>query len=236
MNRDGTDAPPAHESIAGWTHKQWARCADWCITMGRNFPDPLSVHALTIQHDWQANHSQDAPNETPSLDGVLWADKLFDRMRAQLKSLDERIAERPAAKVTMDDIEAEIMSAWYFTAAEGVVGAHQHCMQPKQVPELARLTFCVLVLRNGFTVTGESACANPINFDAQIGRDVARAAAVQKVWTLLGFALRNELSGHRPMATTKAPADAPHRVTWSDCEGPLETSEREATEPGREEA
>src|SRR5438270_1281596 len=28
----------------------------------------------------------------------------------------------------------------------------------------------LLVLRNGFTVTGESACASPENFDAEIGR------------------------------------------------------------------
>ena len=44
---------------------------------------------------------------------------------------------------------------------------------------LGLLTFCVLVLRNGFTVTGESACASPENFDAEIGRKVARANAVQ---------------------------------------------------------
>jgi hypothetical protein len=64
---------------------------------------------------------------------------------------------------------------------------------------LGLLTFCVLVLRNGFTVTGESACASPENFDAEIGRKIAREKAIEKVWPLLGFRLRDELS--RPRLT-----------------------------------
>ncbi len=55
------------------------------------------------------------------------------------------------------------------------------------------LTFCVLVLRNGFTVTGESACASPENFDAEIGRKIARENAVQKIWPLMGYALKQKL-------------------------------------------
>ena len=58
---------------------------------------------------------------------------------------------------------------------------------------LKLLTFCVLVLRNGFTVTGESACASPENFNAEIGRRIARENAITKVWPLLGFRLRDAL-------------------------------------------
>ena len=60
---------------------------------------------------------------------------------------------------------------------------------------LGLLTFCVLVLRNGFTVTGESACASPENFDAEIGRKVARQNAINKVWPLMGYELRSKLAG-----------------------------------------
>ena len=60
-------------------------------------------------------------------------------------------------------------------------------------PALPLLTFCVLALKNGFTVTGESACASPENFDAEVGRKIARQNAVQKVWPLLGFALKERL-------------------------------------------
>ena len=58
---------------------------------------------------------------------------------------------------------------------------------------LGTLTFCVLVLKNGFMVTGESACASPKNFDPEIGRRVARDNAVQKIWPLLGFLLKEKL-------------------------------------------
>ena len=59
---------------------------------------------------------------------------------------------------------------------------------------LGLLTFCVLVLRNGFTVTGESACASPENFDAELGRKIARQNAINKVWPLMGYELRSKLS------------------------------------------
>ncbi|MGE9275220.1 Gp49 family protein [Escherichia coli] len=62
----------------------------------------------------------------------------------------------------------------------------------------ARITFsadvCVPVLRNGFTVTGESACASPENFDAEIGRKIARQNAVNKIWMLEGYLLKQTLS------------------------------------------
>ena len=56
------------------------------------------------------------------------------------------------------------------------------------------LIFCVLVLRNGFTVTGESACASPENFDAELGRKIARKNAIDKVWPLMGYALKEKLA------------------------------------------
>lgn len=56
------------------------------------------------------------------------------------------------------------------------------------------LTICALTLRNGFTVTGESACASPENFDPEIGRTVARKNAREKLWPLLGFRLKDRLA------------------------------------------
>ena len=55
------------------------------------------------------------------------------------------------------------------------------------------LTICVITMLNGYTVTGESACADPKMFDAEIGQKFAFAAAERKVWPLLGYALRDEL-------------------------------------------
>ncbi len=99
-----------------------------------------------------------------------------------------------APRVTMADIEAAIASEHYFTAREGCEGACGGNGGPYHV-SLGLLTFCVLVLKNGFSVTGESACASPENFDAAIGRKIARENAKQKLWPLLGYALKNRLTG-----------------------------------------
>lgn len=55
------------------------------------------------------------------------------------------------------------------------------------------LTVCCLTLRNGFTVTGESACASPENFDEEIGKDIALTNAKEKIWLLEGYLLRQKL-------------------------------------------
>jgi len=103
---------------------------------------------------------------------------------------------KTAPRVTPADIEANIASEHYFTAEQGAAMATAdqtgEAAHP-QPPALSLLTFCVLVLRNGFTVTGESACASPENFDAEIGRKIARQNAVQKIWPLMGYALKDQL-------------------------------------------
>ena len=55
------------------------------------------------------------------------------------------------------------------------------------------LTVCCLTLRNGFTVTGESACASPENFDIEIGERIAYENARDKVWMLEGYLLKEKL-------------------------------------------
>lgn len=55
------------------------------------------------------------------------------------------------------------------------------------------LTVCCLELQNGYTVTGESACASPENFNAELGRKIARDNARNKIWGLEGYRLRSDL-------------------------------------------
>ena len=97
-----------------------------------------------------------------------------------------------APRVTLQDIEAKIEAEHFFTAADGVYGAEPERRLPAS-SATHTLTFCVLVLKNGFTVTGESSCASQENFDAYIGRKIARQNAVQKIWPLMGYALRERL-------------------------------------------
>lgn len=102
-----------------------------------------------------------------------------------------------APRITPADLQANIVGEYYFTAANGVQAAFNEQDELTRLTgahgELALLTFCVLVLRNGFTVTGESACASPENFNAEIGRKIARENAEQKVWPLMGYALKQQL-------------------------------------------
>lgn len=102
---------------------------------------------------------------------------------------------KTAPRITPADVEVNIVSEHYFTAAEGVAGstgAYPNDGHPGQ--PLALLIFCVLVLKNGFTVTGESACVSPETFDAEIGCKIARQNAIQKIWPLMGYELRSKLA------------------------------------------
>lgn len=103
-----------------------------------------------------------------------------------------------APRITPADIEANISQEHYFTAAMGC--CHESAVNRGDfeagtaIDALNTLTFCVLILRNGFTVTGESACASPANFNADIGRRIARENAVAKIWPLMGYELRSKLA------------------------------------------
>lgn len=108
-------------------------------------------------------------------------------------------------RVTLDDIEANIASEHYFTGLQGArmavidnaddTGVISDPFISVLRPELGLLTFCVLILRNGYTVVGKSACVSPENFDAQKGREIARADALNGVWPLMGYALRSAMIG-----------------------------------------
>lgn len=122
------------------------------------------------------------------------------------KQIEQEIQDKGlnAPRLTPDDIDAVIASAHFFTAGDGFAGAlcagdefnaldeSERIITPPQ--ELDLLTLCVLVLKNGFTVTGESACVSPENFDPEIGRKIAYENARNKIWALEGYSLKKKLS------------------------------------------
>jgi hypothetical protein len=116
-----------------------------------------------------------------------------------------------APRNTKEDIEARIVHEHYFTAREGAEardggGGTYH-------ESLGLLTFCVLVLRNGFTVVGMSACASPENFNAQLGNQYARENAIEQVWPLLGYELKTKLAGLNAPQVTDEMVD--RFLSWS---------------------
>lgn len=109
-----------------------------------------------------------------------------------------------APRLTPDYIDSKIALEMYFTGS-GIIDAQTHGhhlglvrFQHHDGEDLHKpmetLTFCVLVLENGFTVTGESACASPENFDAEIGRKIAYENAREKIWLLEGYLLKEKLN------------------------------------------
>lgn len=56
------------------------------------------------------------------------------------------------------------------------------------------VTVCCLEVRNGSSIIGESACASPENFNAEVGKAAAYENAFAKLWPLEGYLLRQQLS------------------------------------------
>lgn len=91
--------------------------------------------------------------------------------------LEQKIVDKglTAPRITPAQVDATIVKAQYYVFPD------------------TTLTVCCLHLANGFTVTGESACASPENFDEEIGREIAFKQARDKIWALEGYALRTAL-------------------------------------------
>jgi hypothetical protein len=99
-----------------------------------------------------------------------------------------------APRITLAHVEATIVAEAYITGDAIPIWLTNPEVDPKFISgEMPALTVCVLVLRNGFKVTGMSAPSSLTNFDSNVGRMAARADAVSKVWLLEGYLLKQEL-------------------------------------------
>lgn len=93
------------------------------------------------------------------------------------EQLENEIQEKGlvAPRLTPDSIDSKIVDELYYVMPN------------------TTLTICCLILKNGFTVTGESAAASPENFNEEIGRKIARTNARDKIWQLEGYLLKEGL-------------------------------------------
>lgn len=92
-----------------------------------------------------------------------------------------------APRLTPQDIDDLIIAEYSGQASKLFEGCPVHTA-------MGCLTVCVLVLKNGFTIVGKSACASPENYDADLGHKIAREDARKQIWALEGYALRNKLA------------------------------------------
>ena len=88
----------------------------------------------------------------------------------------------------------------YFTVEHGIEGAmarlqlHQRTPGEEVIAPLNQVTICVLVLKNGTKVIGvNTGPVSPSNFDAELGRKLAREQATNQIWPMLGYELRTKL-------------------------------------------
>lgn len=104
------------------------------------------------------------------------------------------MTENKVDKMTDSQIEKEIqekgLTAPRITPShlEEVITSEQYHVFPNTT-----FTACLLTLANGYTVLGESACASPENFNAELGRKIARENAKNKIWQLEGYLLKQKL-------------------------------------------
>lgn len=107
----------------------------------------------------------------------------------------ELIERSTAPRVTAEALEANIKETYWIYPMDAVIASGGPASE-----SLRPLTICVIVLNNGFTIIGQSACADPANYKKDVGDRLAREDAAKKIWAFMGYALREDL--HRSGATT----------------------------------
>jgi hypothetical protein len=56
-----------------------------------------------------------------------------------------------------------------------------------------RLTVCIMTMHNGYIVTGESSCVSKENYQQELGETYAYENALDKLWALEGYLMREML-------------------------------------------
>lgn len=97
-----------------------------------------------------------------------------------------------APRVSLADIEAAISNS-YMCRGDLLPFA----MHVDDDMSLSTLTICIVVMKNGFTIIGKSAPADPANYNKEVGEKFALEDAMRQIWPLMGFALRDTLQRNR---------------------------------------
>lgn len=106
-------------------------------------------------------------------------DKLESTAKSSLQVSDDDAAKvaKTDKRITLADIEADVEATAYF--------------HPAADPTV---TICAVTLKNKFTVIGHSGCADPANFDVDLGKKISRENAIRQVWALKGYELCSKLA------------------------------------------
>jgi hypothetical protein len=106
---------------------------------------------------------------------------------------------RTAPRVALQDIHDSI-SCTVYTTGDQLFPEDRGTYSERL--DASVLTICLVVLKNGFTVLGKSAPASRENFDPELGKKLAFDNAVQQLWPLMGFSLKDRLHASAAVEAT----------------------------------
>ena len=95
------------------------------------------------------------------------------------------VATLPERKLTKEFLESEIKEVQYQRLS-------------------GTITHCTIVTKSGFTLTGESACVDPNNYNKELGEKYAYENAFEKMWMPYGFWLHKALAEYDNLPTNTA--------------------------------
>lgn len=110
---------------------------------------------------------------------------MTDQSSLQVTDAQSAAVQKTPNRVSLADLEAKVTDVEY--------------INPASSPQM---TIAVVKLNNGFIVLGESAPADPANFNAELGQKFALENAKRKIWPLMGFALCEKLAANTDEAKT----------------------------------
>lgn len=124
----------------------------------------------------------------------------------------------PAPSVQPADVEAQITHTFYANLGDAENAAWPDPNARDEFhPALNMITTCTLVTKNGHSVVGVAYCADPAKFNAQTGRDAARADAIRQLWPMVIYAERERLAAQPNIALSYAEAQSNYdRVRWAE--------------------
>lgn len=107
------------------------------------------------------------------------------------EELEIKLAASPAPRVTKEYMESRIA----LTSFHAIEDSYS------PVPVAPTATICNILLDNGYSVRGESACVNKANYNKEIGEKIAYDNAFGKLWALFGFLLAEKNKESRTYET-----------------------------------
>ena len=145
--------------------------------------------------DYRVTNNETYSHKTDRIPNGAVVILVQDELKTTEQKIEQEIQSKNlnAPRITPEHIDSKIKAVEYILPRE--VCKRDNGVEVFDAPRpLQTLTFCILTLENGFTVTGESACASPENYDAKIGKEIAYKNAREKIWVLEGYLLKEKLN------------------------------------------